>query len=207
MTELIIEPAADVPWVSVERVFNSAAVSRHCSCRWWLTTNAEASVLDDADRRSASKSEHDQRTLRGLIARLGDEPMGWVGVGPRADFARLSRTKIITGAISDPDFSESNIWSVVCFIVVPEHRGAGVSRALLSAAVAHAAAAGATAVEAYPVDVDAQTASLQRTKSTLRPSDLNTGSASLFSDAGFVEVGTRVKESRPVMRLTLAVQP
>ena len=203
MTALTIAPAADVPWASVERLFDSTAASRHCSCRWWLTTNAEAAVLDDADRRTASKVEHAARTLRGLIARLGDEPIGWVGVGLRADFVRLSRTKAIAGAVSDSDFSDASVWSIVCFIVVPDHRGTGVARALLAAAVAHAAAAGAAIVEAYPVDVDAQAANA---RTVLKPSSLNTGTSALFREAGFVEVGTRAAGTRPVMRVPTGVQ-
>ncbi|UYN84484.1 MAG: GNAT family N-acetyltransferase [Microcella sp.] len=206
MTALTIAPAADVPWASVERLFDSTAASRHCSCRWWLTTNAEAAVLDDADRRTASQGDHAARTLRGLIARLGDEPIGWVGAGPRADFVRLSRTKAIAGAVPDSDFGDAGVWSIVCFIVVPDHRGTGVARALLAAAVAHAAAAGAAIVEAYPVDADAQAANPASTRSTLKPSGLNTGTAALFSDAGFVEVGARVTDARPVMRVSTAVQ-
>lgn len=197
MTELTIQPASRVPWAAVEDVLGSTAESRHCWCRWWVTTNADYSALDDGDRRAATQSDHETGQLRGLVALRDGEPVGWVGVGPRADFVRLPRTKVIAGAVPEADFDVPGIWSVLCFTVSPAHRRTGVARALLTAAVEHARAAGATTVEAYPIDTGTSAGS------ALPPTDLNTGTAALFASAGFREVGTRVKSSRPIMQFSV----
>jgi hypothetical protein len=72
------------------------------------------------------------------------------------------------------------------------HRRQGVMDALIAAAVASAAAAGAPALEAYPVD----TAAPGHTR------NLFPGTASAFARHGF-EVVARRKPDRPVMRRIL----
>ena len=94
MPELIVEPATRVPWNAVESVLGSVGAAAHCWCRSWLTTNADYSALDDDARRTATETEHASGTIRGLITSRAGQPVGWVGVGPRADYARLPRTAI-----------------------------------------------------------------------------------------------------------------
>ena len=82
------------------------------------------------------------------------------------------------------------VWSVVCFVVPPEHRGQGVAHALLRGAIAYARKRGARLIEAYPVDKKG------------RSSDVSMwfGAKSLYDRAGFREVARR-KPARPVVRL------
>jgi GNAT superfamily N-acetyltransferase len=82
------------------------------------------------------------------------------------------------------------VWSVVCFFVRKEHRGRGLSVALLRAAVALAARHGARVIEGYPVEPRAG-----RTGDAFAW----TGLASTFARAGFREV-VRRSPTRPVMR-------
>ena len=109
--------------------------------------------------------------------------MGWVAVGPRADYPRLVRSPIAKAVDDLP------VWSLVCFVVPPARRGQGVARALLAGAIDHARAQGAVALEAYPIDKDP-------------PGDatwLWNGPLSTYRKAGFVEVARRRPE-RPVVR-------
>ena len=85
------------------------------------------------------------------------------------------------------------VWSVACFFVRRAYRRRGVMEALIEAAVAVAAAAGAPAVEAYPVD----TAVPGHTQ------NLFPGVASAFAEQGF-QVMDRRKPDRPVMRRSLS---
>lgn len=196
---ITVEPAALLPWSALETVLASTGESRHCWCRWWLTTNAEYDALTDDDRRERAHADHATHEPRGLLAHRDGVPVGWVGVAPRADYVRLPRTKLVASGTPHPDFADPTIWSIVCFTVAPAARRTGVARALLTAAIAHATAGGASRIEAYPVDTDAPTASGRPPSSD----DLNTGTLSLFTAAGFVEV-TRPKPTRPIVQLTLA---
>lgn len=78
------------------------------------------------------------------------------------------------------------MWSLVCFFVPRRLRGRGITRQLITAAIAQARTRGARVVEAYPVDRDS-------------PSYRFGGFVETFADAGFVEVG-RVGSRRHVMR-------
>ena len=67
----------------------------------------------------------------------------------------------------------------MCFFIAPGRRGEGIASALLAAAVEFARAHGAKALEAYPIDRD----------SPVSNGDAYTGVRSMFSKAGFLEIG------------------
>ena len=117
----------------------------------------------------------------GLLAYDGDEPVGWVSLGPREDFAAL---------LASPQYRPREpgggnaVWSLVCFTMDRHAQRNGVARALLAAAVEHAFARGATSLEAYPHKTD-------------RANYM--GHVELFDSAGFLPV--RETSKRVVMRL------
>ena len=86
-----------------------------------------------------------KRREPGLLAYEAHRPVGWVSVGPREDFGQLVRSRSY-----GPREEEPGVWSIVCFYVDPRAKRRGVGGALLDAAIEHAVARGATAVEAYP---------------------------------------------------------
>jgi GNAT superfamily N-acetyltransferase len=119
----------------------------------------------------------------GLLALDGELAAGWCEVAPRAELTWLAHARHL-GPVDDLP-----VWSVPCFYVRRTHRGQGVTGALIDAAVEHAAASGAPAIEAYPVDTDVP-------KHT---GNLYTGIASVFTEHGF-QVVARRKPDRPIMR-------
>ncbi len=107
-----------------------------------------------------------------------------MAVGPRERYGRIQRSWV-TKPVDDVP-----VWSVVCFVIAKGHRGTGVATGLLSAAVNHARAHGAAAVEGYAKDGDTADEFAWM------------GPMSLFAKAGFTEIARR-SPTRPVMRLTL----
>ena len=81
----------------------------------------------------------------GLLAYDEGVPVGWVSVAPREEFEALLRSPQ-----HRPQEEERGVWSIVCFAVDRDAQGRGVAGALLEAALDHACARGAAAVEAYP---------------------------------------------------------
>jgi len=114
-----------------------------------------------------------------------------VKVSPRRDQPRLARTRNFQH--SPEPFDDPSVWAVTCFVVRRQHRGQGLGRRLLHAAVEHARAHGARIVEAYPLDT-----AIAKTSSNA----LFHGALSTFVDAGFVEVA-RPKPNRPIVELTV----
>ena len=116
----------------------------------------------------------------GLLAREGEEAVGWVSVAPRDTF-RLKGAPAESGEV---------VWSISCFFVPRDRRREGLSRELIAGAVDHARANGATVVEAYPVDPNS-------------PSYRHMGFVPVFAAAGFDDLGMAGKR-RHVMRHRLA---
>jgi GNAT superfamily N-acetyltransferase len=81
----------------------------------------------------------------GLLAYDDGVPVGWVAVAPREEYGQLLRSRAYA-----PQDDDTGVWLIVCFYVDPRAKRRGVARALLNAAVEHAFARGATAIEAYP---------------------------------------------------------
>jgi len=129
----------------------------------------------------------------GLVAYDGDEVVGWVSVGPRTDYERLTYSTVLAPVDEQP------VWSIVCFVVGRRSRGQGVARALLEAAIDHARDHGATILEAYPVDVPSRT--------RVASANVYQGTLSMFERAGFEVVARRQHNAaslvRPIVRLAL----
>lgn len=119
----------------------------------------------------------------GLLGYVASVPVGWVQVGPREDFPTIARSPTVRPVEDD------EAWSINCFVIRVGHRRHRVATGLLAAAIAHARDQGARSVEGYPVDGERASAV-----------DLFTGTLSMFTRQGFVEVMRR-RPSRPVVRL------
>ena len=115
----------------------------------------------------------------GLLAAEDGRPVGWCAVAPVAELDRISSSPFVAG-LRSPDEELTDRWSVTCFVVAPAARGRGVSRSLLHAAVEHARTEGASAVEAYPVDLS--------TSPPEADDRLFAGTLTTFLAAGFQEV-------------------
>jgi ribosomal protein S18 acetylase RimI-like enzyme len=107
----------------------------------------------------------------GLVAFDGERAIGWVSLGPRTEFERIVRSRVI------PTIDDRPVWSIVCFAVSSTARGQGIARALLDAAIAYARERGADAVEAYPVAID--------DGEPIHPDAAFTGTLPMFERAGF----------------------
>jgi GNAT superfamily N-acetyltransferase len=137
-------------------------------------------------RRRRLRDLVDAGTVPGLIGYRGGEPVGWISLGPRAEYARLARSPVMKPV------DDLEVWSIVCFVVPSPFRGQGVATALLGAAIEHARRHGVRILEAYPVDSPGR-----RNDDTLW-----FGTKRMYDAAGFVEVARR-KPARPVVRLVL----
>jgi GNAT superfamily N-acetyltransferase len=121
----------------------------------------------------------------GLLGYVEGAPVGWVQVGPRAEFPTIDRSRLLRPV------DDVETWSINCFVVRTGHRRHGVGAGLLVAAIEFARAEGAEVIEAYPVDG-------MRSSSV----DLFTGTLGMFEEHGFVEI-IRRNDTRPIVRLSV----
>jgi GNAT superfamily N-acetyltransferase len=181
-------------WPAVDAVMQSDATSRHCSCQFHVLTNAEQRETTRESRREML--ETDVTTLdppRGLVAFDGDEPIGWCAVEPRVRLRHVLASRlVVTSSPFEPD--DPGVWAISCILVPPKRRGAGVGGELLAAAVAHAKAGGATAIEGYPFDA--------ATRGGRVPSGFSTGTLEMFRREGFEPVAA-LPSGRTLVHLRL----
>ena len=188
--KITIAPLTPQRWHDFEAIFRArgCSVARQCWCMCYRRSGARQKPPAGLTGAQANRADFmrivEDGPPPGLIAYRGRQPVGWVAIGPREDYAKLARSPVMK------PLDEQPVWSVICFVVPAEYRGQGVASALLAGAVAYAKKRGARLVEAYPVDK----------AGPLQDDALWFGTKSMYDRAGFTEVARR-KPGRPVVRL------
>jgi GNAT superfamily N-acetyltransferase len=172
-----MEPVTPERWDHLRAVLGPSGGDGGCWDMFWRLTGAEYTASSkDRNRAMLHRLVEAGTVAPGLLAYRDGEPAGWISVGPRGDYRRLARSRQFAA------LDDQMVFSVICLRVVPAHRGAGVSLALVDAAVEHAREYGAAAVEAYPVRTDGR---------RLQARDAYCGTLDLFAAADFEVVRER----------------
>ncbi len=192
MNDLRIVLSNEVDWDDVAAVFGDRGPGSRCWCQRYKLFPGESFAALGPDA-LAERMREQTRCGSGLVAYLGDDPVGWCAVEPRPAYHGLLRkTFRIHWEGRDEDRDDESVWSVTCLFARAGYRRRGVARALAEAAVEHARTHGARAVEAYPIVVK-----------NVVDEELHVGTESMFADAGMTVVSHPSKR-RVVMRLDLA---
>jgi len=145
-----VEPATSDRWADVVTLLGGDG-DRGCWCQSWRGSDSAFGHSAAGGNRDRLRGQVEAGAFApGLIAYLGEEPVGWLGFGPRAAMPRLVNSRTI------PALDDQPVWSIGCFRIRVGYRRRGVARALLAAAVEHVREVGAPAVEAYPIDPEGQ---------------------------------------------------
>lgn len=194
--ELVIHPLSAERLPDLAALFGQGGDPKWCWCAWYRLRNVDFGRSTAASNREVLERAVDglDPTGRapGLVAYRGDEAIGWVSLGPRDDYERLTHSRVLA------PLDERPVWSIVCFVVARRARGTGVAKALLAAAIDYAAEHGATLLEAYPVDTGGR---------RVPAADAYKGTVGMFEAAGF-EVAARrqfnrTSPVRPIVRREL----
>lgn len=182
-----VHPLTPQRWSDLEELFGPRGAVSGCWCMFWRVPSAQITVANGEANRAALRALVDDGRPTGLLAYRDGRVAGWCSVAPREDYGRLQRSRKL-GPVDDVP-----VWSIPCFFVHRSHRRAGVAAALLDAAVEHARANGALAVEAYPLDPG---------EGRAPTSSAYVGVLPMFLAAGFAEIARR--DGRPIVRRDLA---
>jgi GNAT superfamily N-acetyltransferase len=192
MPRLDIEPLTPDRWNDLVELFGrpGASIARGCYCMCYRRSGKHepgAGETYSESNKRALKALVDRGIVPGLIGYEKGRPIGWVSLGPRAEYAKLQRSPVMKPVDEKP------VWSIVCFFVDAKARHRGIAEAMLKGAMTWARKQGATLLEAYPCD-----------KASKSVDDfLWFGAKRMFDRAGFVEVARR-KPTRPVVRKAMA---
>jgi GNAT superfamily N-acetyltransferase len=180
--KLVIQPLTPSLWPALADLLDQGGPAGRCWCVAPMGIDYRQRPVDNnrADFQNVVK----QGPPPGLLALSDKLAVGWCRVTPREAVPGLERS-FRTRHVDDLP-----VWSISCFYIRKGHRRKGIMTALISSAIEFAHAAGAPALEAYPLD------------GAVSPSATSTGYASTFARAGFVEIARRSPE-RPIMRIEL----
>jgi GNAT superfamily N-acetyltransferase len=184
--KLTVRPLTPDLWSQLEELFGRVGACNGCWCMYWRIGGAYSQRPREKNK-AAFKAVVKEGPPPGLLAFDGDKAVGWAQLTPRAALPHLDHGRFTQNIDDMP------VWSLTCFFIRKDRRGQGVMRALLDAAIDHAKAMKAPALEAYPVKTDSRRSN----------SGMYTGAASSFARAGFKTVAVPAAH-RPTMRLVLA---
>ena len=175
-----VKPLTGETWDALAQLFREGGDPRWCWCQHWRLRSKDMAAAKVPELRERLRGQALSPEPPGLVAFDGDRAVGWVSLGPRTDFERIERSRVI------PRVDDRPVWSIVCFAVSESARGRGVARTLLDAAVDHARERGAVALEAYPVAIDGD--------EPIHPDAAFTGTLPMFEKAGFRVVADRASD-------------
>jgi GNAT superfamily N-acetyltransferase len=191
-----IRPLTKERWSDFEKIFGPSGGFWGCWCMYWRAPRDEFEGPERKTFKSRFKALVAKGPPPGLIAYAsGDEPVGWIQVGPRAGTPNWNGKRRLSAPVNEAEAEDPSVWGVNCFVVRPEWRGKGVARALVGGAVEWARKNRARALDACPVEI---------AREKKPPVSLYYGTASMFRRAGFREVARR-RDNRPLMRLDLSM--
>jgi GNAT superfamily N-acetyltransferase len=152
-------------WPALEKLFGKNGACAGCWCMFWRLPKGETyAKLKGPTLKRRFKASVSKGNVKGALAFLGTEPVGWVTYGPRTAFPVLQRSPTLLC-----DDAES-VWSIPCFFVKAGFRKHGVASRLLAHAVERLREEGAPVAEGYPME----------------PARSFTGTVGMFEKAGFV---------------------
>ena len=175
-----VRPLTAETWDALAELFREGGDPRWCWCQYWRLRSKDMAAAKVPQLRERLHEQALSTEPPGLVAFDGDRAVGWVSLGPRTDFERIVRSRVI------PTIDDRPVWSIVCFAVASTARGQGVARALLDAAIEHARERGADALEAYPV--------ASADGAPIHAEAAFTGTLPMFEGAGFRVVAERASD-------------
>jgi GNAT superfamily N-acetyltransferase len=189
-----IVPLTPATWPVLVELFSAGGDPKWCWCMYWRRRGLDwTNSTADANRADLEAlTRRPQGPAPGLVA-LDDDgrAIGWISVGPRSEYERVERSRSL------PRLDDRPVWTVVCFVVARGARRRGVTRALLEAAIDHARASGAPALEAFPADPgDAR----------LPAAAAYTGLRRTFEDAGFEKVSDTASRTGGFPRIAMRLE-
>lgn len=194
-SSITVVPANEAPWDDLQTVLGTRGQAPRCQCQRYKLQRRESFASFPVEERAHRLRQQTDcgrpgapRTS-GLVAYLDAEPVGWCAVEPRTAYTGLVRNNRVPWDGRTEDKADDTVWAVTCLFTRVGFRRRGISRALARAAVDFARERGARALEGCPMT----------TKDALSE-ELHVGTAGVFRDAGFAEIG-RPTSRRAVMRI------
>jgi GNAT superfamily N-acetyltransferase len=190
--DLTILPLTRERIADLSTLFDAGGDPKWCWCAFFRVRGLSFANSTPAANRAVIEALADDSPAPGLVAYKDGALVGWVSLGPREGYERLTYSRVLAPLDDTP------VWSIVCFVVARQQRGRGIAKHLLAAAIEYARQHGATMLEAYPADTS---------DGRIPSADAYRGPLPMFERAGFEVVARRKGNAdsrpRPIVRLAL----
>lgn len=185
MKELVIHPLEPGRWDDLVTLFGDHGAVGGCWCMYWRRTSKDFERSSNRQNRADFEELVMNQRTHGLLAYLGEKPVGWCSLDPREALPKLQSPYWRS-------IDEHPVWSIICFYIYPEFRQHKVATRLLEAAIDYARQNDVQILEAYPL--------------ITKPDSFDAGASyrgtvEMYQSMGFVEVLRRQK--LVIMRLKL----
>lgn len=175
-------------WRDLTEVLGENGGAQGCWCMHWRVSFGEWKAGQGDGNRAALRERADRTPPAGVVGYLDDQPVGWIAVGPRDEYARMSRSPVMRPV------DDTTAWIVSCVFVHRNARDQDLPVQLIEAACDLAARYDQEALDAVAVEpAEGKRAGAD---------NVMTGLASSFRKAGFTEIA-RPKPDRPYLRRRL----
>ena len=141
-------------WPDFERLFEKHnGVQGGCWCMFYQRPHPVRTKIPGPARTAMNKKDKKELVQggrsHGIIVYKGRTPVGWCQYGTREELPRIDAGRNYRKV--EPLPPEKRLWRITCFFVDKDHRGQGIAKTALRAALASIKKQGGGIVEAYPV--------------------------------------------------------
>src|SRR5262245_48997245 len=92
---LTIHPLTPERWDDFEALFGANGACAGCWCTWWQLGQSEWLRTKGNGTKRRMRARVRKGPPPGLLAYAGREAVGWCAIGPREEYPRLARSKIL----------------------------------------------------------------------------------------------------------------
>jgi len=141
-------------WSDFEKLFEKHnGVQGGCWCMYYQRPRPVRTKMSRTERATMNRKDKRERVQEGrshgIIVYKGLTPVGWCQYGTREELPRIDAGRNYRKV--EPLSPEKRLWRITCFFVDKDHRGQGIAKTALRAALASIKKQGGGIVEAYPV--------------------------------------------------------
>ena len=125
-------PLTPETWSDLEALFAlpGGSIVRGCWCMYYRTTGpVSVSAAAGVEHKAQLCDLVESGVRPGLVGYADGRPAGWISLGPREDYLKLRRSRVMKPV------DDAEVWSIVCTYVAKEFRGQGLQHRLLAAAL------------------------------------------------------------------------
>lgn len=189
---LDVRPLTADLWPAFEDLFGRQGACYGCWCTYFRLPPAKRRGNERESNKAHMMARVEDGPPPGMLAFDGDQAIGWMQIGPRADVPEFNNAGRASAPLEPAEATDAANWAVSCFFIRTKARGKGLTHRLLAAGIEHARGSGARVLDACPMDQSKDSRSI----------GLFVGSTRVFEAAGFEKVAGR-RPGRPLMRLSL----